>query len=148
MIKRCSKKVKKLIEQIKHQCEVLDVNFKLTDSYKVNSGDGDRCEGYFEPPCQYMNGILKVGTKSRETHEWVLTLAHEYAHMLQWFHKDELYRKFQKDDAFYCALEIQTEKEALKILKTFKIPITKKLRRNSDDYIEKLKLGMVRFKKS
>jgi len=148
MHRKYSKNVQRLIEQIKHQCEILDVNFQLTNSYKVNSGEGDRCEGYFEPPDQYVSGILKVGTKSRETHEWVLTLAHEYAHMLQWFYKDELYKKFERDDDYYSALEIHTEKQALKILRNFNIPITKKLRRNSDDYVHKLKMGMIRFKKS
>ena len=145
MERKYSKNVENFIMHIKHQCKILDVDFQLTNFHSVYCGDGSS-QGYFEAPSTYNKGMLKVGTGFRDMSDWVLTLAHEYAHMLQWFNRDPIFENFQKDSKYYAELEIKTEREALKLLKKFNIKITKKLKNNSNNYIKKIKREL-KFKK-
>lgn len=139
MKKKYPKNIERLIAHIKKQCRFLDVTFKLTKGYSVYTGEGNSCFGFFTPPNDKFKGILKVATGEKTREEWVLTLAHEYAHMLQWFNQDKIYEEFRNNDDAYFDLEIQTEKEALKILEGFDIKITKSLKSKSTDYINHIR---------
>ena len=69
--------------------------------------------------------------------EWICTLAHEYAHFLQWFRDDPIY---SLDDSEYVRMEIATEKEALVILKRFRIPVDLDVvKRKSKLYVAKIR---------
>ena len=77
---------------------------------------------------------MKVAVKNIEPKEWIYTLAHEYAHFLQWFNNDPIYKTKS-----YEKLEIETEKQAIKILRRFKIPMNfTLLKRQSKRYIDGL----------
>jgi hypothetical protein len=64
-----------------------------------------------------------------------MTLAHEYAHFLQWFRDDPVY-----ESDSYLELEIATEREAFEILNRFGIPINyEAAKRKSKKYLAKVK---------
>jgi len=154
--KKYPKNIERFINHVKHQCDLLDVEFKLTKGYAVYTGEGNSCFGFFSPPNEKHKGLLPnenhkgllkvaIGKKTRE--EWILTLAHEYAHMLQWFNQDKIYEDFHDNEDVYFDLEIQTEKEALKILTGFDIKITDSLKRKSDKYIRQIRELLIESKK-
>jgi len=80
----------------------------------VKDPDGSLVEGYFLEPCK-LPGELVV---ARKCEDFILCLAHEYTHMMQWFHEDPIYNC--KDSEYY-KLEKTTERDALKLLKEWKI---------------------------
>jgi hypothetical protein len=135
MGRKYSKNVQKLIRKIKYQCKLLDVEFSLSNSYSVYTKEGSSCYGFFSPPTPLKRGILRVGIGEKPLEEWVLTLAHEYAHMMQWFNDDQLFQEYEYDDSLYYKLEIQTEKEAIQILKESGIRVTESLKTRSRKYI-------------
>lgn len=145
--KKYPKNIERFINHVKHQCNLLDVELKLTKGYSVYTGEGNSCFGFFSPPNQLHKGILKVATGDKSREEWILTLAHEYAHMLQWFNRDKVYEDFNKNDNVYFDLEIQTEKEALKILSSFDIKITTSLKNKANNYISQIRELLLETKK-
>lgn len=145
--KKYPKNIERFINHVKHQCDLLDVEFKLTKGYSVYTGEGNSCFGFFSPPNEKHKGLLKVAIGKKTREEWILTLAHEYAHMLQWFNQDKIYEDFHDNEDAYFDLEIQTEKEALKILTGFDIKITDSLKRKSDKYIRQIREQLIESKK-
>ena len=134
-------RVQGFLHLVRSQCRKCNVKFVLADSYGVGKqGKGDLW-GYFQEPMVNTRGkspgMLKVATKDVPVGEWIVTLAHEYAHFLQWFRNDPLYAK---DEDEYLAQEIATEREAFKILKRFEMPINyESAKRKSKEYIQKLR---------
>lgn len=139
MGRKYSKNVQKLIQKIKYQCKLLDVEFSLANSYSVYTKEGSSCYGFFSPPTSWKSGVLRVGIGNKPLEEWVLTLAHEYAHMMQWFNDDILFKEYDYDDSLYYKLEIQTEKQAIKILKESGIRVTESLKTRSRKYIRRVR---------
>lgn len=79
-------------------------------------------------------GQLRVAVGGRRTSDWLYTLAHEYAHFLQWMRDDPIWK--EKD---YLTLEKQTEAEALHLCRQFKLPIPRRvLLREHRKYMRKL----------
>lgn len=139
MRQKYSKNVQKLIQKIRYQCKLLDVDFSLSKSFSVYTKEGDSCFGFFTAPNGIRKGVLRVGTGGKPLEEWVLTLAHEYAHMLQWFNNDMTFTNYEYDEFYYYELEIKTEKQAMKILKESGIPITSSLKNRSQKYIKRIR---------
>lgn len=147
MGRKYSKNVQKLIQKIKYQCKLLDVEFSLSNSYSVYTKEGSSCYGFFSAPTPLNKGILRVGIADKPMEEWILTLAHEYAHMMQWFNDDELFQDYVYNDSLYYKLEIQTEKEAIEILKESGIRITESLKTRSQKYIRRVREQYVSSKR-
>lgn len=128
-------RVQFFITTIRSQCRKCNVRFSLSKGYEVNI-DGERVQGYFQEPVhsRYAHGILRVGIGARRTSDWLYTLAHEYAHFLQWMRDDPIF-----DTPHYYDLEAQTETEALEICREFKLPIPRRvLLKEHHRYMKKL----------
>ncbi len=128
-------RVQHFLKTVRSQCKKCNVRFTLSGGYEVNGG-GERCQGYFIEPWHQRGhpGELRVAVGGRRTSDWLYTLAHEYAHFLQWMRDDPIYR--EKD---YVALETQTEAEALELCRKFKLPIPRRvLLREHRKYMKKL----------
>ncbi len=128
-------RVQHFLKTVRSQCKKCNVRFTLSSGYEVNA-DGERCQGYFTEPwhSRGQHGELRVAIGGRRTSDWLYTLAHEYAHFLQWMRDDPIYR--EKD---YLTLEQQTEREALELCKTFKLPIPRRvLLKEHRKYMKKL----------
>lgn len=139
MPQKYSKNVQKLIQKVKYQCKLLDVDFSLNKSFCVYTKEGDSCFGFFSAPNGVRKGTLKVAIAEKPLEEWVLTLAHEYAHMLQWFNNDWTFVNYEFDNSLYYKLEILTERQALKILRESGIKITESIKTRSKKYIKKVR---------
>lgn len=128
-------RVQHFIRTVRSQCIKCNVRFTLSSGYQVNAG-GERCQGYFIEPWHTRGhrGQLRVATGGRRTSDWLYTLAHEYAHFLQWMRDDPIWG--ERD---YLTLETQTEREALELCKKFKLPIPRRvLLREHRRYMKKL----------
>ena len=111
-------RVQTFLRTIRSQCKKCNVRFTLSAGYEVNGG-GERCQGYFIEPWHSKghHGELRVAIGGRRTSDWLYTLAHEYAHFLQWQRDDPIYR--EKD---YYTLEVQTEAEDLSCAESLNCP--------------------------
>lgn len=138
-------RVQAFISTVKAQCKKCNVRLVFANSHGVGrQGKGD-CWGFFQEPItntsrldtRHTAGILKIAIKDLPVTEWICTLAHEYAHFLQWFRADPIY---SFDDSEYVKMEIATEREALAILKRFRIPVDLDVvKRKSKVYIAKIR---------
>lgn len=127
------KNVQNFLKTVKDQCKKCRVKFILADHSTVGEKGFGGLYGYFLEPSR-TKGELKVAVKNIEPKEWIYTLAHEYAHFLQWFNNDPIY-----NTKSYEKLEIETERQAIKILRRFKIPMNfTLLKRQSKRYIDGL----------
>jgi len=137
-----SARVQALLATVRSQCRKCNVQFVLADAHEVGGRGKNSLWGFFQEPTvrgdlrnRKNAGMLKIATKDIPVSEWIVTLAHEYAHFLQWFRDDPIY-----ESDSYLELEIATEREALEILKRFDIPINyEAAKRKSQKYIAKIK---------
>ena len=136
-------RVQLFLSTVRSQCRKCNVQFVLADAHEVGGRGKNSLWGFFqEPTVRTSNlrnrgnaGMLKIATKDIPVSEWIVTLAHEYAHFLQWFRDDPIY-----ESDSYLELEIATEREAFEILKRFGIPINyEAAKRKSKKYIDKIK---------
>jgi hypothetical protein len=140
------KKIARFLSHIRSQCKKLQVDFRLSNAEGINSGDGDaRLLGIFVPPTWYdgvvaFNGSLRVAIKNRRKSAWIVDVAHEYVHMMQWFRGDPIYKSHFKGDVSYAKLEAATEKEALILLEAWDIPVGSHQKKRSKRYVAKLRL--------
>ena len=128
-------RVQHFLKTVRSQCKKCNVRFTLSSVYEVNGG-GERCQGYFIEPWHRKGhpGQLRVAVGGRRTSDWLYTLAHEYAHFLQWMRDDPIWG--ERD---YLTLEKQTEAEALDLCRQFKLPIPRRvLLREHRKYMRKL----------
>jgi hypothetical protein len=129
-------RVQAFLRTVRSQCRKCNVRFTLSPGYEVNGG-GERCQGYFVEPDHRRgdHGELRVAIGGRKTSDWLFTVAHEYAHFLQWMRDDPIWR--EKD---YFTFEMATEAEALDLCKTFKLPIPRRvLLKEHRRYVRKLR---------
>ena len=128
-------RVQHFLQTVRVQCKKCNVRFTLSSGYEVNGG-GERCQGYFIEPWHRKGhrGQLRVAVGGRRTSDWLYTLAHEYAHFLQWMRDDPIW-----GEQDYLTLEKQTEAEALDLCRQFKLPIPRRvLLREHRKYMRKL----------
>lgn len=135
---RMSEEVRHFIKIVKYQCKCLGINFALSKAKSVYTKDGYSCAGFFLPPDKKTKGKIRVATGKLSVDDWIFTLAHEYAHLLQWFEKDELFELHDKNQDFYIKLERKTERRAMQILRKFNIPVTRRQKRISESYLRRL----------
>ena len=138
-----SARVQLFLSTVRSQCRKCNVQFVLADAHQVGGRGKNSLWGFFQEPTVRTGdlrnrgnaGMLKIATKDIPVSEWIVTLAHEYAHFLQWFRDDPIY-----ESDSYLELEIATEREAFEILKRFGIPINyEAAKRKSKKYIDKIK---------
>ncbi len=117
---------------VRRKCAQLNVNFRIGKGRTVLTPDREPSDGYFVEPDKNSPGELAV---ARKCDNFLLTLAHEYTHMLQWFREDPILH------GDYYLLEKKTERDALKILQDFGINKKKRIaaQRKSKDYLKWLK---------
>ena len=90
--------VRAFISTVRQQCRKCNIQFTLGRGYRVNT-DGERCQGYFMQPdhshrsTATARGQLRVAVGGRRHSEWLYTLAHEYAHFLQWRRDDPIFEE-------------------------------------------------------
>jgi len=126
---------------VRLQAAKCHVRLVLSAGHHINA-DGERVQGMFTPPIHSGNGkywsiggSIKVAIGGRRSGEWLYSLAHEYAHFLQWRNDDPIY---ETED--YLKLEIHTEQQALELCKEFKLPMPRKqLLIERKKYISRLK---------
>lgn len=134
-------KIARFLKHIRSQCKKLNVVFRLSKSEGINSGDGEnRLYGIFIPPFDGKSGSLRVAIKNRSRAAYIVDLAHEYVHMMQWFRGDKLYESHFRGDVTYAKLEAATEKEAFMLLKAWGIVPGKRQLKRSKQYIAKLRV--------
>lgn len=132
-----NQRVRDFLKTIRSHGKKCNVSLVITKGRQVNGG-GCRCQGYFLEPdhSDGTPGVIKVATGGKRTAEWLLTLAHEYAHFLQWMQDHPIYN--EKKVAYYD-LEVETEKHALHLMKQHKLPIPRRrLVKESKKYIKRL----------
>lgn len=136
-------RVQAFLATVRSQCRKCNVQFVLADVHCVGGRGKNSLWGFFQEPAirtgDFRNrqnaGMLKIATRDIPVSEWIVTLAHEYAHFLQWFRDDPVY-----ESDSYLELEIATEREAFQILKRFGIPINyEAAKRKSKKYIAKVR---------
>jgi len=136
-------RVQEFLFLVRSQCRKCNVKFVLADAHEVGGRGKNSLWGYFQEPTvrtgDFRNpkfaGVLKIATKNIPVSEWIVTLAHEYAHFLQWFRDDPIYNCDS-----YLEMEIATEREAFEILKQFQIPINyEAAKRKSKKYLAKVR---------
>ena len=136
-----AKQIPKFLRHVRSQCRKLNVKFRLSNSDGINSGDGEhRLAGIFVHPTSENAGSLRVAVKNRRVSSWIVDVAHEYIHMMQWFRGDALYEDHFRGDVSYAKLEAATEKEALLLLKTWGIEVGTQQLKRSKRYIAKLRI--------
>jgi hypothetical protein len=140
-----NQRIDHFLDFVKSQCKKLNVTFRLSHSEGVNNGDGtSRGLGIFIAPLSFdglsADGSLRVAIKNRKKTEWIVDVAHEYVHMMQWFRDDPLFEDYQAGSITYAKLEAATEKEAIRILKEWGIHIGPHAISRSKRYIAKLRL--------
>lgn len=138
------KQIPKFLRHVRSQCRKLNVVFRLSKSDGINSGDGEeRLRGIFITPTTEKPGSLRVAIKNRRVSVWIVDVAHEYVHMMQWFRGDKLYENHFRGDVSYAKLEAATEKEAIMLLKAWGITVGIQQKKRSKQYIAKLRLEEV-----
>ena len=136
-----AKQIPIFLRHVRSQCRKLNVKFRLSKSEGINSGDGEeRLRGIFITPTTIKHGSLRVAIKNRRVSEWIVDVAHEYVHMMQWFRGDALYEDHFRGDVSYAKLEAATEKEALLLLKAWGIEVGSHQLKRSKRYIAKLRI--------
>ena len=140
------KQIAQFLRHVRSQCRKLQINFRLSNSIGINSGDGDsRLAGIFVPHVHMdgivvYNGRMRIATKNRRQSAWIIDVAHEYVHMLQWFRDDPIYENHFRGDVSYAKLEAATEREALRLLSEWGIVVGVHQINRSKNYIAKLRL--------
>ena len=136
-----AKQISEFLRHVRSQCRKLNVKFRLSKSDGINSGDGEaRLRGIFITPTTNKSGSLRVAVNNRRVSEWIVDVAHEYVHMMQWFRGDALYEDHFRGDVSYAKLEAATEKEALLLLKAWGIQVGTHQIKRSKRYIAKLRI--------
>lgn len=131
-------RVQEFLSTVRSQCRKCNVKFVLAEAETVGGkSKKDQLLGFFWEPSLHRRapGQLRVAVKNIPVSEWIVTLAHEYAHFLQWFRDDPIYNCDS-----YLEMEIATEREAFEILRQFQIPINyETAKRKSKKYIAKVR---------
>ena len=126
--------------------DLLQHHVKLTfsRSRKVRFSGNLLTAGFFQEPTGTKWGKISIGTGNRKPITILTKLANEYSHFLQWKNGDTEWVHEQCDHIAgekYVILEQRTEREAIRLLSTWKIPANfKAIRARSKAYIAYLRL--------
>ena len=140
-----NKAISAFIMKITIDAAARGITVTITDSKNVYAGDGTQvCCGIFIPPLHGRGrrgkGQIRVAAGGQSLAEAVLSLAHEYIHMRQYFNKEKIY--YTHD---YLKLETNTEKRALTFMKRNSLPtrLMNQAIKSSSVYLNDLKFGTI-----
>lgn len=138
-----NKAINAFIMKITSDAAANGIVVSITHSKNVYAGDGTQvCCGIFIPPARgrgrQEKGHIRVAAGGQSLAESVLSLAHEYIHMRQYFNKEKIY--YTHD---YYKLEKNTEARALTLMKRNNLPsrLMKQATRSSAEYLSDLKIS-------
>jgi hypothetical protein len=139
-MKTRSKLVNQFIEKIQNEAERHGVKVTLTKCKNVYNKDGGPprvCHGIFIPPTRpnVSGGIIRVAAGDQPLAEVLLSLAHEFIHMRQYFNREKIYYT-----PSYYKLEKNTERRAISFMKKNGLPkyLVEEAERLSKDYLKLL----------
>lgn len=135
-----NKQILSFIEKIRNEAEKYGVKVSFTKTKTLYAKDGSPvCCGIFIPPTSAGIGHIRVATGGQSQAECLLSLAHEFIHMRQFFNKEKIYFSFD-----YFKLERNTELRAISFMKKNKLPrrIIKEATHHSVRYLRELRLGL------
>lgn len=127
-------KIKEFVRHIRDHASTRNVRLYFSPHGCIKDPDTPRgLYGYFLHPSSKGSGKIVVASKNPMP-TVMHTLAHEYAHFLQWEERMACYVK-----NYYVAQERNAEIRAIKLLREFQIPIDLQVReRQALRYIAKL----------
>jgi len=145
-MKTRSKLVNQFIEKIVREASKNGVTVTLTKSKNVYYLDGAPprvCNGIFVPPHRHSakGGRIRVAAGDGPLAEIILSLAHEFIHMRQYFNKEKIYYT----DSYY-KLERNTEKRAISFMKKNGLPkyLINQAQKLSKDYLNDIRAGNIK----
>lgn len=119
------------------------VKLTFSRAKMVRFSHGIYTAAYFLEPGARKWGRIRVGTGNRKPINILMTLAHEYAHFLQWKNRDKAWSRGTEDlieGQKYIELEKRTEKSAIELLREWGIPANyQAVRMRSKAYIAYLR---------
>jgi len=139
-VKANNENANKFIQTLNREAERLSVQVLFGSGKTILSYDEkSSTDGYFQPPEDDSPGIIAVAIGQAQT-KWLHTLAHEYAHMWQWFNDDPIWLEWQKrsNDMNYLRLEEHTENQACSIIEQHRLPCGD-YRKRAEKYIMTLR---------
>lgn len=132
-MKTRSKSINMFIDRIQNEADRRGVKVTVTKSKNVSRS----CQGIFIPPKRGYSagGAIRVAAGGVTLAEFLLSLAHEFIHMRQYFNKESIYYSFS-----YYKLERNTEKRAISFMKRNGVPqyLVKEAERLSKRYLKEI----------
>lgn len=112
------------IKKIRKHCGRYGVFIEFSPSKSLNSGDGDRVLGYFQPPYRGELGLIRIATGDG-WQKACYTASHEYSHFLSWLKNPKTWLRRVMSDRLdhYVKEEIFAESNGLKLLKKNKVKV-------------------------
>jgi hypothetical protein len=142
-LSKSSPQAKEFLNFIKQDLKAHRVNLSFARTRKVRFSKGILTAGFFVEPSSRRQGQVRVGTGNRKPINILINLAHEYIHFLQWKHGDKIWTQSNGDlieGSSYIAVEKQTERDAIRLLRDWNIPANyNAIRSRSRAYIAHLR---------
>ena len=124
-LSRTSPEAKEFIKFLRDDLRKHRVHLRFSKTRKVRFSKDLLTAGFFLEPTERKWGMIRVGCGNRKPIHILMTLAHEYAHFLQWKRHDRIWSQSEEDlingDA-YIELEKRTEQDAISLLREWNIP--------------------------
>lgn len=100
------------------------VFLEFSPSKSLNSGDGDRVLGYFQPPYKGELGLIRVATGDG-WEKACYTLSHELGHLLSYLKNPRQWLRRVMSDRldYYVKEEVFAESHGLKLLRQNKVKV-------------------------
>lgn len=127
----CNKSVKpkhpshvRFLNKIRKHCGRHNVFIEFSASKTLNTGEGERVYGYFQPPHKGESGLIRVAT-GEGWNQAMYFLAHEASHMLSWLKSPKrwVYQVLSGNVDHYIKEEIFAESHGLKLLRRHKVKV-------------------------
>ena len=143
ILSNSSPEAKALLAHMRNDLAQHRVKLTFSRAKMVRFSHGIYTAAYFLEPSARKWGRIRVGTGNRKPINILMTLAHEYAHFLQWKKKERVWTKATQDlieGQKYIELEKRTEKSAIELLREWGIPANyQAVRMRSKAYIAYLR---------
>lgn len=142
-LSRTSPEAKEFLKFLRDDLKSHRVHLKFSKTRKVRFSKDLLTAGFFCEPTDRKWGIIRIGCGNRKPINILMTLAHEYAHFLQWKKHDRIWVQMSNDPICglaYVELEKRTEQDALNLLREWHIPANYgAIRSRSRSYISYLR---------
>ncbi len=124
-LSRTSPEAKEFIKFLRIDLSQHRVHLKFSKTRKVRFSKDLLTAGFFLEPTDRKWGMIRIGCGNRKPINILMTLAHEYAHFIQWKRHDSIWKHFTDDPLCglaYVELEKRTESDAVNLLREWNIP--------------------------